>query len=99
MAENAEGPGGPVRRIVRIRGGVQGVGFRMDAASAASRLGVTGTARNLWDGTVEVDVEGTPDAVAAMIEHLRQGPPSARVDGVDVRKEAPRGAASFRITG
>lgn len=89
----------PVRRIVRIRGRVQGVGFRMDAASAAKRLGVGGTVRNLLDGTVEADVEGTPDAVESMIEHLRQGPSSAQVDGIDVRREAPRGADSFRVTG
>ncbi|MDN6303581.1 MAG: hypothetical protein L0J57_11145 [Brachybacterium sp.] len=34
-----------------------------------------------------------------MIEQLRAGPPSARVDGVEVRREPPRGAESFRITG
>ncbi|MGO3209303.1 MAG: acylphosphatase [Brachybacterium sp.] len=88
-----------VRRIVRVRGRVQGVGFRMDAASAASRLGVGGTVRNLLDGTVEADVEGPPEAVESLIEHLRKGPSSARVDGIDVHREAPRGADSFRVTG
>jgi len=90
---------GPVRRIVRVRGRVQGVGFRMDAAAAASRLGVGGTVRNLLDGTVEADVEGTREAVESMIEHLRQGPAGARVEGIDVRRETPRGADSFRVTG
>ncbi|GAA4523918.1 acylphosphatase [Brachybacterium paraconglomeratum] len=88
-----------MRRIVRVRGRVQGVGFRMDAASTAQRLGVGGTVRNLLDGTVEADIEGPRDAVESMIEHLRQGPTSARVDGIDVRREAARGAVSFRITG
>lgn len=88
---------GAVRRIVRVRGRVQGVGFRMDAASAAERLDVRGTVRNLLDGSVEADVEGEPAAVEAMIAHLREGPSSARVDGIDVRRGTPRGADSFRI--
>lgn len=99
MDEAAAEVTGPVRRIVRVRGRVQGVGFRMDAAAAASRLGVGGTVRNLLDGTVEADIEGAPGAVESMIEHLRQGPASARVDGVDVRRQSPRGASSFRVTG
>ena len=88
-----------IRRIVRVRGQVQGVGFRIDAAREAARLGVDGTVRNLWDGTVEADVEGAPEAVEAMLEHLRHGPPSARVDGIDVRREGLRGASGFSISG
>lgn len=90
---------GAQRRIVRVRGRVQGVGFRMSAASEAARLGVTGTVRNLWDGTVEADVEGAEQAVDAMLAWLRQGPTSARVSGIDVRQDVPRGAESFRVTG
>lgn len=88
-----------IRRIVRVRGRVQGVGFRMAAAAAAARVGVSGTVRNLWDGTVEADVEGTAEAVETMLEHLRTGPPVAQVEGIDVRREAPRGAEGFRVTG
>lgn len=89
----------PVRRIVRVRGQVQGVGFRMSAASQAARLGVSGTVRNLWDASVEADVEGPAEAVEQMISWLREGPPSAQVSGIDVRTENPRGAEAFRITG
>lgn len=88
----------PIRRVVRVRGQVQGVGFRMDAAGAAARLGVAGTVRNLWDGTVEADVEGPPDAVESMLEHLRQGPSSAQVEGIDIRRQDPRDVDGFRIT-
>ena len=88
----------PIRRVARVRGRVQGVGFRMDAAAAAARLGVAGTVRNLWDGTVEADVEGPPDAVESMLEHLRQGPSSAQVEGIDIRRQNPRGVHGFRIT-
>src|SRR5699024_7991135 len=91
--------GARVRRIVRVRGRVQGVGYRMDAAAAAERLGVAGTVRNLLDGSVEAALEGEPEAVDSMIEQLRRGPAGARVDGVDVRQEEPRGARSLRSTG
>ena len=95
----ADDADGRVRRIVRVRGRVQGVGFRMDAAHAAARLGVAGTVRNLLDGSVEADVEGSAEAVDAMLAHLREGPRSARVDGIDVRRGAPRGTVTFRVTG
>lgn len=88
-----------VRRIVRVRGQVQGVGFRMSAASQAKHLGVSGTVRNLWDASVEADVEGPAESVEQMISWLREGPPSAQVSGIDVRSESPRGAEAFRITG
>lgn len=99
MQDQSEPAAGTVRRIVRVRGQVQGVGFRMDAASAASRLGIGGTVRNLWDGTVEADIEGSDEAVEAMVEHLRQGPSSARVEDVEVHRESPRGVSGFRVTG
>ena len=99
MSDAAADATAPVRRILSTRGRVHGGGFGLPASSAATRLGVGGTVRNLLDGTVEADVEGTPEAVDSMIEHLRQGPSSARVDGIDVRREAPRGADSFRVTG
>lgn len=97
--EHAPADGHLVRRIVRVRGRVQGVGYRMDAAAAASRLGIAGTVRNLLDGTVEADVEGAGQAVEAMLAHLREGPPWAAVDGIDVRRAEPRGTTGFRITG
>ena len=88
-----------IRRIVRVRGRVQGVGFRMAAAAAATRIGVSGKVRNLWDGTVEADVEGAAEAVETMLEYLRTGPSAAQVEGIDVRREDPRGAEGFRVTG
>ncbi len=99
--EETDAPEGTerIRRIVRVRGRVQGVGFRMDAAREAARLGADGTVRNLFDGSVEADVEGAPEVVEAMLDHLRAGPASARVDGIDVRRERPRGARGFRISG
>ena len=59
------------RRMVRYRGNVQGVGFRWQAARALKGVAVTGYVMNLPDGSVELVVEGAPNAVrdaAARIE-------------------------------
>ena len=97
-ASAARGRHQRVRIVVRVTGRVQGVGFRMAAARQAGRLGVTGTVRNLLDGTVEAVVEGTEQDVEAMVAWLRTGPPSAQVDGVDIRREEPQGPEGFRVS-
>ena len=79
------------RRFV-ISGRVQGVGFRWFTKDVASREGVTGYVRNLPDGRVEALVEGDTDAVTRVERLLRQGPPGARVQTVNVMTEEPGGA-------
>jgi acylphosphatase len=73
-----------VHRRCLVSGRVQGVFYRASAAARARELGVTGCARNLPDGRVEVLVCGTAVAVAALIEWLWEGPPAARVVEVKV---------------
>ena len=80
-----------------MHGSVQGVGFRWAARGEAERLGVAGSVRNRFDGTVEAEVEGSADAVAAMAAWLAHGPTSARVDRVDADDVEPRGDQRFRI--
>lgn len=86
-----------LRRVVRVTGRVQGVGFRMAAAREAGRLGVSGTIRNLLDGAVEADIEGPVEPVEEMLVWLRTGPSSSRVERVDVQEADPRGAEGFRV--
>lgn len=62
-----------------VGGRVQGVFFRASAREQALRLGVTGYARNLPDGQVEVLVCGEPQAVSQIRDWLRVGPPQASV--------------------
>ena len=71
-------------RQLRIHGRVQGVWYRESMRQQAQRLGVTGWVRNRSDGTVEAVVQGAAGAVEAMIEWARQGPPSAKVERVDI---------------
>lgn len=71
-----------------VTGIVQGVFFRASTERRACELALTGYARNLADGRVEVVASGTPAALAALEEWLHDGPPSARVDRVE-RAELP----------
>ena len=71
-------------RHLLVHGRVQGVGFRASLAWKAEMLGVTGWVRNRHDGTVEAMIQGSDEAVAAMIAWTRRGPPGARVDRVGV---------------
>jgi acylphosphatase len=63
---------------------VQGVFFRASTRQRAKELGVTGHARNLADGRVEVVACGEPAAVLALCEWLWQGSPASQVTSVQV---------------
>jgi acylphosphatase len=73
---------------------VQGVFFRASTREQARALGVTGYARNLPDGSVEVLACGSPRAVKELQDWLWEGPPAAQVQGVEcevVELEPPAG--------
>lgn len=75
-------PGWIARRCV-VGGRVQGVYYRASARRRAEELGVTGHARNLPDGRVEVLACGEPPAVASFCEWLWVGSVASRVSAVD----------------
>jgi acylphosphatase len=77
----------------RVRGRVQGVGFRWFVRKAARDAELSGWVRNLPDGDVEVLAAGTAEGLDRLREALRRGPPAARVVLVEERTE-PDGAAS-----
>jgi acylphosphatase len=87
----------PVRRRVRASGRVQGVFFRDATRREAERRGVAGWASNRGDGTVEAVFEGTPDAVAAMVDFCRAGPGHSEVRALDVEEEQPEGLRGFDV--
>jgi acylphosphatase len=83
---------------VFVDGKVQGVYFRDTTRKTAEENGVEGWVRNLSDGRVEAVFQGDRDDVEAMIDFCHEGPPRARVEGVDVEwvDEDPD-LAGFRI--
>jgi acylphosphatase len=70
-------------RLFRIEGRVQGVWFRESTRRQAIARGLTGYAKNLADGSVEVLACGVPAALDQLADWLRQGPPMAQVTSVD----------------
>ena len=81
-----------------VSGRVQRVGFRAFTQAAAMREGLHGWVRNTPAGQVEVTVEGDAEALERFERRLRQGPPAARVDHVDVTDIGPGGAtAGFEV--
>ncbi|HIY66184.1 MAG TPA: acylphosphatase [Candidatus Agrococcus pullicola] len=86
-----------IRKRAIVRGTVQGVGYRVSAQAEANRLGVFGTVRNLYDGSVETEAEGEAAAVEAYVDWLHSGPSWAKVTAVDVIDVQPKGETTFRI--
>ena len=78
-------PPSTTARHIHVSGRVQGVAFRWSMQREAKHLGVTGWVRNLLDGRVESRIQGSEKAVDTMLLWLKKGPPSARVDDLDVR--------------
>jgi len=89
----------PCRRY-RVRGRVQGVGYRWFVEDEARVLGVAGWVRNNLDGSVEVLAIGSEQQLAALRARLQAGPRAARVDAVEESEaQAPPRLKTFRIEG
>lgn len=73
-----------------VHGRVQGVGFRYSTQMQAQQLGLTGYARNLDDGSVEVLACGDSEPLEQLLGWLKAGGPrSARVDRVLTEPHQP----------
>ena len=81
--------GAASRATVFVRGRVQGVGFRWWTRARALELGLTGHARNTDDGRVEVVAQGSPEAIDALVDLLREEPSTARRPGRVASVSAP----------
>lgn len=68
---------------VRVRGSVQGVGFRYATLRKARELGARGYVMNRPDGSVEAVFEGDPSIVERCLAFVREGPSGARVSEVE----------------
>jgi acylphosphatase len=82
---------------VIVRGEVQGVGYRYTMRMIARRIGVAGWVRNLADGSVEAEIEGTDDQVDQVLAWMAEGPPGSRVQAAQVTDAAPTGERGFEV--
>jgi acylphosphatase len=76
-------------RLVRVRGYVQGIGYREACVRQAQKLGVTGWVRNRMDASVEAMLQGSPQQLADMCAWLSEGMSAALVDALDVTEVQP----------
>ena len=73
---------GRLTRLFTVKGRVQGVWFRDSTRREAELLGITGYAKNMPNGGVEVLASGTEEALDSLGVWLREGPPLAKVSEV-----------------
>lgn len=86
------------KAVLHVHGKVQGVYYRASAQQKARQLGVNGYVKNLENGIVYIEVEGTDDAINQFIEWCQLGPSSARVEDVDVSFDtSTTGYSTFQI--
>lgn len=65
---------GMIRRRMTFYGDVQGVGFRYRAKMAAESLDITGWVENQWDGSVQMEAQGTWEQLYRLIQELEHAP-------------------------
>lgn len=69
---------------IKVKGLVQGVGFRHYCYQRASELGLNGYAKNLMTGEVEIEAEGSMGMIDEFLKTLKIGPPASKVFEVNV---------------
>ena len=61
-----------IRKHILVSGRVQGVGFRYRSCYIAQSLGLTGWVENLWDGRVEMEVQGDENSIQQMLVQIQK---------------------------
>ena len=80
-----------------VSGKVQGVFFRDNTRRKAIELGLTGYAKNLPDGNVEVVAEGDENKINELIEFIKKGPGIAKVEYIKIKHKEPENFKNFEI--
>ena len=84
-----------IRRHYVFYGWVQGVGFRYRARYAAERYGCTGWARNEWDGSVTMEIQGTPEQIDRVHQAIEAGR-YVRIERMECREIPTKDERRFR---
>ena len=81
----------------RVKGRVQGVGFRYFTYRTARSLGIKGWVKNLSNGDVEIHAEGNQESITIFRNRIESGPPLGRVSEIQVEAATGEGAKDFSI--
>jgi acylphosphatase len=82
---------------IKVFGRVQGVLFRHMAKKMADEIGIFGYVKNLNDGSVLIEVEGSDEALRKFVDWCKGGPQEARVDKVEIEDMRRAHYEDFRI--
>lgn len=82
---------------IRVRGRVQGVGYRRFAQRMAAECKITGWARNLFNGDVEIYAQGDTQSLSHYIEKLKMGPVMGHVDELSSKEVKNENLKGFNI--
>jgi len=71
---------------VTFAGKVQGVFFRANTQEKAEQLGLTGSVKNMPDGTVEAEIQGPPDKIEQLIQWCKSKSGPGNIEGFEIKK-------------
>lgn len=84
---------------IQVYGRVQGVFFRDTTRRVAKRLNLTGYAKNMLDGTVLIEAEGSLEKLNELIKFAKVGPKWGKVDKIDIKySDRIENYSNFKIT-
>ena len=86
-----------VSKYIQVKGRVQGVGYRFATKHAAQKMNITGTVKNLPDGSVEIYASGESESVSDFINWCHNGPARANVMHVIINDLSFRYFKKFSI--
>ena len=72
-----------VRKHIRFYGRVQGVNFRYTSSNYAEKFGLTGWVRNDYDGSVEMEVQGTPELINQLFNYMKNVSSYIVIDNIE----------------
>ena len=87
-----------IHKNITIKGRVQGVGFRFTARTMALSLGVKGFVKNLYNGDVYIEAEGTQIQLQHFIAWCYRGPNYANIEDVILEEGELKDFKYFDIT-
>ena len=82
---------------INISGFVQGVTFRQSAKTEADKLGLSGFAKNLPDGSVYIEAEGEEKKLEEFLAWCHQGPNFAKIEDVHIEQGPLKNYQGFTI--